>query len=89
MQRNQITRRSFLKGLATVGVGAAGAQIWLPARPQRRLLPRPPPPPVQLKPPQPPQPRMSASACRLRPVPRPSCPASSAHATRPTAAWKW
>ncbi len=27
MQRNQITRRSFLKGLATVGVGAAGAQI--------------------------------------------------------------
>ena len=27
MQRNPITRRSFLKGLATVGVGAAGAQI--------------------------------------------------------------
>lgn len=27
MQRKQITRRSFLKGLATVGVGAAGAQI--------------------------------------------------------------
>ncbi len=27
MQRNQVTRRSFLKGLATIGVGAAGAQI--------------------------------------------------------------
>lgn len=27
MQHKQITRRSFLKGLATVGVGAAGAQI--------------------------------------------------------------
>lgn len=27
MQRNQVTRRAFLKGLATIGVGAAGAQI--------------------------------------------------------------